>query len=301
MDKELFMSEVKDWLVETGKVKELQTKLRADLIKAITNTRGLKVKPATAAVSATSQPADCALDLLVMEHLMTRKFWYASSVLASEADFGRFNPPNIEETCLVGNKSQNKNAKSQHPVKFSTQEVHSVMGEMLQSGQMPDQGFTDTVYGVYCRDRRVSLLQTLVKRFFQDFQLASKPVKANHATGVQTHPGKESATKSTQTKDNLLTEIQDAREQIDRLNEENRQLRARLEQELQAKFDRLQRQPNRIGGSEFHHINQPGMRIEGVQSPDYLAGAQDFVARMRDKLTDLSTSNQQIMNTVNHR
>ena len=301
MDKELFMSEVKDWLVETGKVKELQTKLRADLIKAITNTKGLKVKPATnAAVSATSQPADCALDLLVMEHLMTRKFWYASSVLASEADFGRFNPPNIEETCLVGSNSQNKNAKTQHPVKFSTQEVHSVMGEMLLSGQKPDQGFTDTVYGVYCRDRRVSLLQTLVNRFFQDFQLASKPVKANHATGVQTHPVKESATKSTQTKDNLLMEIQDAREQIDRLNEENRQLRARLEQELQAKFDR-QRQPNRIRESEIHHINQPSMRIEGVQSPDYLAGAQDFVARMRDKLTDLSTSNQQIMNTMNHR
>ena len=157
MDKELFMSEVKDWLVQTGTVRELQTKLRSDLIKAITaqageghsKARSLKIRPQELAKKP-DDPGQCALNLMVIEHLMTRKCWYSCSVMANEADFGpKMAPPNIEEVAVhqaaTSSHKDNKPTKSQHPVKLSIQEVQQVL-ELLSGFPEPaalaEAGFT---------------------------------------------------------------------------------------------------------------------------------------------------------------
>ena len=96
-----------------------------------------------------------------------------------------------------------------------------------------------------------------------------------------------------------MLEIQDARGQIDALRDENRHLRARLEQEIQAKFDRHQQ----IQGHQVPDSMPPAHsgRFEAIQDPEYLSTAQDFVARMRDKISGLAGENQQIMDSLNHR
>ena len=324
MDKESFISQVKDWLVETGTVKELQTKLRADLIRAITTqtaesgaTKGrLKIKVNTSKNPETNHPFEGALNLMVIEHLMTRKLWYSSSVLANEADFAPFKPPDIEEVVITsasGNQTNVAN-KSQHPIKMTSSQISQVLDSLDDSREsLPNPIFVDHTSSEYGRDRGVSLLEVLIHKFMTEKGLASKPpAKMCHATSVQTQPTKEMVAKTTQTKDNLIQEIREAREQIERLKEENRQLKLKLEQEVKAKFGRQNNfqqieiptgvvstglQSEVIRGPQQPHREQ-NANIGAFQDPQYLAGAQDFVTRMRERISDLSLSNQQIMNTM---
>ncbi len=71
---------------DSGKMRELRTKLRADLVEAI---RGNKKtgKTGSSSPSSSSSPASRALNSLFLEHLARHRLWYTASVFSSEADF----------------------------------------------------------------------------------------------------------------------------------------------------------------------------------------------------------------------
>ena len=85
MDSHTFKSEVREWLEKSGKLKELQTKLRSDLIKGLSEKR--KAKGNTAEVDTPVPEAKKAINSLVLEQLILSGHWYTASVFASEATF----------------------------------------------------------------------------------------------------------------------------------------------------------------------------------------------------------------------
>ena len=94
MDKDKFVQEIETLLHDNGAIKELQTKLRSDLIQILLNKKQLQV---TKEIS----DRDKAVNLLILEHLMQNGMWYTASIMASEAEF--LEPPPEIETVLTKN------------------------------------------------------------------------------------------------------------------------------------------------------------------------------------------------------
>ena len=69
MEKDKFVQEIETLLHDNGAIKELQTKLRSDLIQILLNKKQVQV---TKEVS----DRDKAINLLVLEHLMQNGLWY---------------------------------------------------------------------------------------------------------------------------------------------------------------------------------------------------------------------------------
>ena len=266
MDRETFVSQVKDWLIESGAVRQLQTKLRSDLIEAITKSEDNRLKIRTKG-NIRCSPEDGTLNTLLIEHLMTRGLWYSSSVMANEADFAPWQPPNIEETVVVGSGQSSQ----QHPVKMTDEQISGILNGMEALD-------VDHISSQYFRQRRASILDLIFAQLKLPLAATKPGPLVTHATSVQTQPVKELATKATQTKDNLMVELEDAREEIERLREENQQLEMKLNQAVQAKFN-----PN------------PPVQLD---DPEYLRGANHFVAKMRSRLSALSDNNQKIMTSM---
>ncbi len=85
MDSSVFAEELEKWMRDSGKVKEMRTKLRADLVEAIRGRRGPDNNRSN---SSTSAPLTSrALNSLFLEHLLRCGMWYTASVFSSEGEF----------------------------------------------------------------------------------------------------------------------------------------------------------------------------------------------------------------------
>jgi len=88
MDSTKMAAEVREWLEESGILKEMQARLRAKMIERLMdkNRKGSRLKTKHA-----SQPrGSAALNSLFLEHLLHTKLWYTAAVFTREAtdDFG---------------------------------------------------------------------------------------------------------------------------------------------------------------------------------------------------------------------
>ena len=88
MDSTKMAAEVREWLEESGILKEMQARLRAKMIERLMdkNRKGSRLKTKHA-----SQPrGSVALNSLFLEHLRHTKLWYTAAVFTREAtdDFG---------------------------------------------------------------------------------------------------------------------------------------------------------------------------------------------------------------------
>ena len=97
MEKEKFVSEIQNLLHENGAVKELQTKIRSELIQILLNKRHLQP-------SKEMSEFDKSLNLLIIEHLMQKGLWYSASIMASEAEF--IEPPPEIETVMTNSSGK---------------------------------------------------------------------------------------------------------------------------------------------------------------------------------------------------
>ena len=91
MEKERFVNDIKDWLYDSGAIRDLQTRLRKELIESIASKGPQKEwkRPSPSK----GKESDPAFNMLIMEHLMTRGLWYTASVMAKEAVFLPDLPP----------------------------------------------------------------------------------------------------------------------------------------------------------------------------------------------------------------
>ena len=102
MDSTKMAAEVREWLEESGILKEMQARLRAKMIERLMdkNRKGSRLKTKHA-----SQPrGSAALNSLFLEHLLHTKLWYTAAVFTREAtdDFGcedRYSIFHVHITC----------------------------------------------------------------------------------------------------------------------------------------------------------------------------------------------------------
>ena len=114
MDREKFSSEVKNWLLESGRIKDLQTQLRRDLVQFLLNRKPLKKKSPKPETSV----KDASLNLLILEHLARRGHWFTASVMASEVNFGDLQ--NLLKTWSLGQETDT-------PPKLKDMEVDAIL------------------------------------------------------------------------------------------------------------------------------------------------------------------------------
>ena len=158
MDKEQFASEVEQLLHENGAIKELQTQLRSELIQILMNKKQPKV-------SRDFSDRDKTLNLLIIEHLMSKELWFTCSVLASEAEFIE-SPPEIETVITSGT---NRRSRRHNPAKLSTASISNILRHLdipnlsSQMGSMED---------FYLKNRSKSFLDLCLSK---DFQLSDFP------------------------------------------------------------------------------------------------------------------------------
>ena len=115
MDKASFINEIENILHENGAIKELQTKIRSELIEILLNKKQLQpCKDVT--------DIDKSVNLLVIEHLMQNGLWYTASIMASEAEF--IEPPPEIETVMTTNSGV---VKRHNPAKLSHISVANVL------------------------------------------------------------------------------------------------------------------------------------------------------------------------------
>ena len=88
MDSTKMAAEVREWLEESGILKEMQSTLRAKMIERLMdkNKRGHRLKNKNASLPQRT----AALNSLFLEHLLHSRLWYTAAVFAREAtdDFG---------------------------------------------------------------------------------------------------------------------------------------------------------------------------------------------------------------------
>ena len=83
MDKAEFINEIENILHENGAIKELQTKIRSELIEILLNKKQLQpCKDVT--------DVDKSVNLMIIEHLMQNGLWYTASIMASFFHFWIF-------------------------------------------------------------------------------------------------------------------------------------------------------------------------------------------------------------------
>ena len=154
MDKERFASEIEQLLHENGAIKELQTQLRSELIQILMNKKQPKV-------SKDVSDRDKTLNLLIIEHLMSKELWFTCSVMSSEASFIE-PPPEIETVITSGKKFRRHN-----PAKLSTVSIHNILRHMenpnltTQLGQLEE---------FYVKNRSKSLLDLCLTKDFEPNQ-----------------------------------------------------------------------------------------------------------------------------------
>ena len=108
MEKEKFVNEIQNLLHENGAVKELQTKIRSELIQVLLNKKHLQpCKEVT--------ESEKSINLLIIEYLMQKGLWYTASIMVSEAEFIE-PPPEIETviTNSVGTVRRHNPSKLSH-------------------------------------------------------------------------------------------------------------------------------------------------------------------------------------------
>ena len=88
MDSTKMAAEVREWLQESGILKEMQASLRAKMIERLMdkNKKGNRLKNKNASLPRRS----AALNSLFLEHLLHERLWYTAAVFTREAtdDFG---------------------------------------------------------------------------------------------------------------------------------------------------------------------------------------------------------------------
>ena len=122
MDKDKFVAEIEQLLYENGAVKELQTKMRAELVQILLNKKQPKV-------TRDLSNFDKALNLLILEHLMLNGHWYSASILASEADF--LEPPPEIETVTTPNAGT---FKRHNPAKLERSTILNIIRALKNPG-----------------------------------------------------------------------------------------------------------------------------------------------------------------------
>ena len=83
MDSTKMAAEVREWLEESGILKEMQARLRAKMIERLMdkNKKGNRLKNKTASLPRRS----AALNSLFLEHLLQARLWYTAAVFTREA------------------------------------------------------------------------------------------------------------------------------------------------------------------------------------------------------------------------
>ena len=91
MDSTKMAAEVREWLEESGILKEMQARLRAKMIERLMDKdkKGSRFK-AKHASQPPRPPLSAAMNSLFLEHLLHTKLWYTAAVFTREAtdDFG---------------------------------------------------------------------------------------------------------------------------------------------------------------------------------------------------------------------
>jgi hypothetical protein len=126
MDSDKFSSEIQSWMLESGAVKELKTRLRKEMYEMLLarKTKNINIKNDKKSKKCWSD-FDLAMNLLIVEHLMQRGLWYTASVMVSEAEFLE-EPPEIEvvtSTKKCPNSDRLAEYKRQSPSKLPDETV----------------------------------------------------------------------------------------------------------------------------------------------------------------------------------
>ena len=158
MEKERFASEVEQLLHENGAIKELQTQLRSELIQILMNKKQPKV-------SRDISDRDKTLNLLIIEHLMSKELWFTCSVMASEASFIE-PPPEIETVITRGKKTRRHN-----PAKLSTASISNIL-KNLDNANLSAQ--LAALEDYYLKNRNKSMLDLCLSKDFQQTNIHSR-------------------------------------------------------------------------------------------------------------------------------
>ena len=160
MDKERFASEVEQLLHENGAIKELQTQLRSELIQILMNKKQPKV-------SKDFSDKDKTLNLLIIEHLMSKELWFTCSVMASEAEF--IEPPPEIETVITSGSTITK--RRHNPAKLRTASISNILRN-LDNPNLCSQMASLEDY--YLKNRSKSFLDLCLSK---EFQVSNIPIR----------------------------------------------------------------------------------------------------------------------------
>ena len=105
--KEELEEKVRDWFQSSGKMKEIQAKLKAELFETIQSQiktkKDLPLKAATN--SKPTPPLTKLVNWLISEHLAQNKNWLTNSVFVTEAEIEeKISPPGVMITSQVGSQ-----------------------------------------------------------------------------------------------------------------------------------------------------------------------------------------------------
>jgi len=81
LDKDALVASIKSSLIQSGKLKEIQARLRSQIYLALGQEAGWSYPPVTETVPGSS-PELRAVNWLVCQHLMHNAYWMANSVLS---------------------------------------------------------------------------------------------------------------------------------------------------------------------------------------------------------------------------
>ena len=170
MDSEKFSSEIQTWMLESGAVKELKTRLRKEMYDLLLarKTKNINVVNDKSSKKCVSE-FDLAMNLLIVEHLMKKGLWYTASVMVSEAEFLE-EPPEIEvvtSTKKCQNSDRVQEYKRQSPAKLSDETVARAFAHVLD---LDPKGLVDQVMVDYYRQRDASVLSLMLKYLNQDIK-----------------------------------------------------------------------------------------------------------------------------------
>ena len=93
MDSIRMAAEVREWLEESGILKEMQTRLRAKMIERLMDRNKKSKKGNNSRLnngSSSPSKSASALNSLILEHLLRARLWYTAAVFTREAsdDYG---------------------------------------------------------------------------------------------------------------------------------------------------------------------------------------------------------------------
>lgn len=147
MDVPQFRTEIQAWLKDSGKLKEMQTRLRSEMIQQLRSGKK-QIQPPSRPPSAKK----LALNTLILEQLMRSECWYSASILASEAHFPDDSaPPMLDPGPL--------NRDTFVPQKLSDESLSQILSQL----EMPSRVDSETLRIAYYRNPSDSLLEVLLQ------------------------------------------------------------------------------------------------------------------------------------------